>query len=168
MMSKILKVLGVLLLIIIFIIVALIVTNIYYDKKNSKDSQQFALDAMKAIASTWDKQEVLNRYNPSIKPKIDLEALEKSLFVLKKDGVLKGEIKNINGNLIMIKSFEGNPNSTAVYNGEINLDNGNYVMRLYLSRWDSNWCIDQIDVCDKKMPESLENCKITSLQMSVQ
>ena len=70
--------------------------------------------------------------------------------------------------MILIKSFKGNPESTAVYNGELRLEKGSYIMRLYVSKWDGNWVVDQIDMCDKAIPESLENCRLTGMQMTIQ
>jgi hypothetical protein len=167
-MSKILKVLGAIFIVIILLVVSFVLMNIYYNSRNSKESKHFAGEAMYSIGSSWDKEEVLKRYNPTIRPKISIEALAENLAKLGKSGVLKGNVENVDGHLILIKSFEGNPESTAVYNGELRLEKGSYVMRLYVSRWDGSWVIDQIDVCDKTIPESLENCKLTGMQMTIQ
>ena len=167
-MNTILKKLGTIFFVLIVLVAVYILMLLYYNSRNSKESKRFAGEAMYSIASSWGTEEVLKRYNPAIRPNIGVEALAGNLALLKKNGVLTGNVENVDGHLILIKSFEGNPESTAVYNGEVRLENSSYVMRLYVSKWDGNWVIDQIDVCDKTIPENLANCKLTDMQMTIQ
>lgn len=131
----------------------------YSGNKNSEESEKYAHAAMKAIAVKWDTKEVLDRYNPKIRDKLDQVALQRNLNSVKKDGDLKS-ITNVEGVLLLIKSLEGDPDSAAVYRGDIELENKFYVMRLYISKWNNQWYIDKIDLCDKTAPSSLSNCQL--------
>ncbi len=159
MLSKTLKILGGILAIALLVagIVGLYVW--YSGSKNSEQSEKFARDAMIAIAKTWEAQEILSRYNPKIKDKIDRATLEQSLDTVRNNGGLRN-LQNFDGVLLLIKSFEGDPDSTAVYRGELSLEKKEYVMRLHVSKWNGQWYIDQIDLCDKAIPDSLKNCRL--------
>ena len=159
MFGKIFKFLGIAFAILVSVIVTFVLFNIYYEDKNSRESEQFARESMIAIARNWDIKEILNRYNPRIKERLTIGALENNLRSMEKVGTLK-RVDNFDGNLLLVKSFQGDPDSTAVYKGELSLEKGVYVIRLLLSKWDDEWFIDQIDLCDKKVPGSVENCRL--------
>ena len=159
MFGKIFKFLGIVFSVVILVVVTLFLINIYYEGKNSRESEQFARESMTAIAKNWAIKEILDRYNPRTKARLAIDALENNLRSMEKVGTLKS-VDNFDGNLLLIKSFEGDPDSTAVYKGELNLEKGVYVIRLLLSKWDDKWFIDQIDLCDKQVPGSVDNCRL--------
>ncbi len=159
MFGKIFKLLGIAFAILISVIVTFVLFNIYYEDKNSRESEQFARESMTAIARNWAIKEILDRYNPRIKERLAIDALENNLRSMEKVGTLKS-VDNFDGNLLLVKSFQGDPDSTAIYKGELNLEKGVYVIRLLLSKWDDKWFIDRIDLCDKLVPGSVENCRL--------
>ena len=117
MFGKISKFLGIAFAILISVIVIFVLFNIHYEDKNSRESEQFARESMTAIAENWAIKEILDRYNPRIKARLAIDALENNLRSMQKVGTLKS-VDNFDGNLLLINSFEGDPDSTAVYKGK--------------------------------------------------
>jgi len=159
MIGKILKIFGGIFALIIVVGITFGIYSWYAGSKNSEESEKFARDAMAEIGKKWEPHEIMERYNPRIRKKIDSAALTRTLQTVRKDGTLKS-LSNVEGVMRLIKSFEGDPDSTAVYRGELTLEKKVYVMRLYISKWNNQWFIDQIDLCDSSEPNSLQNCKL--------
>ena len=159
MIGKVLKIFGGILALIILAGITFGIYSWYAGSKNSEESEKFARDAMAAIGNKWEPNEIIERYNPRIRAKIDSAALKRTLKTVRRDGTLKS-LSNVEGVMLLIKSFEGDPDSTAVYRGELALEKKVYVMRLYISKWNNQWFIDQIDLCDSSQPNSLQNCKL--------
>lgn len=159
MSGKVLKVLGSIFTVVLVIGAAFGLYVWYSGNQNSVESEKFARESMEAVAKHWSASEVLNRFNPRIRAQIGQTELQKTLDTVKRNGGLK-ELKNLEGALLLVKSFEGDPDSAAVYRGRLTLEKHAYVMRLYVSKSDGRWFIDQIDLCDESIPDSLVNCRL--------
>jgi len=160
MFKVLLKILGAIFTVLVLIVCGFFSYVWYLDyagDRNERKAKEFARESILAISETWDVRELLKRYNPRHKAKIDNVALERAFELPRKSGS-RQNLSELEGALGLRKSIGAGLESTAIYTGTVISEHGIYVMRLDLSKWDGDWFIDQFDVCDKTTPVRLTRC----------
>jgi hypothetical protein len=158
MLRKALKIIGG-----FFLVIGALITVIfgyfgYLAHRNSNESEAFARESMVAISKDWQAKELLDRYSPDAKKKMNTAKLAANMETLKEWGGLQN-LGNLEGLMPLSGSIGNDPEAIAVYRGELMLEKGKALMRLRISKVEGKWSIDRIDICNADS-KAAEECSL--------
>jgi len=136
----------------------------YSGSKNSEESEKFAKEAMTAIAKDWQAKELLDRYNPKARKQMDQTKLQRNMETLREWGGLQS-LANVDGHMPLNTSVGNNPESVAVYRGDLMLEKGKAIMRLRVSKRNGQWVIDRMDICNAST-KAAEECSLDRTEIT--